>query len=393
MKCNQASPAGGSSNAPRQAPTNPRRRILTLNRLTSGNCNMKTLALLAILVASIGRLIAVVTEPPLTISWVTETNSPLTLSPLGSASVPLIVDLRNGTIFVPAGGCQFDVSVVCSNEPVLAVEIAAQKGHTNEVEWSTDLTSWTPSNVRWISDGQLVRYYVSQPLAGAIYRVKEQNAAPFATILVFPLTGGLSSLSTPESALGPARIDGSPLTAPPNSAHWVVISPDGTDAEVVLQGSQSGDAENDPLQSAWEEGTNVFATAANPIKRLPLGQARLTLKVSDGIVGDAASVTVETIKPSAAVERLMALVSLDKDTNKLRPLMATLKAAAASFERNDIGSGVNQLEAFTRKLLQLQASGQQVLTQRVSFDETTGKLFQAAAEIIHALPVQVVGRP
>ena len=50
-------------------------------------------------------------------------------------------------VFVPASGGQFAVSVVFSNQPVLAVEILAPAGHTNEVQWSTDIIPRTRSRL------------------------------------------------------------------------------------------------------------------------------------------------------------------------------------------------------------------------------------------------------
>lgn len=295
-------------------------------------------------------------QPILKIGLVTETNSPITLSPLGWASVPVVVDLKNKIIFVPAGGGQFAASVVCSNQPVLAVEILAQSGHTNEVEWSTDLINWTPSNVRWVSDGLPVRYYIPQPVERRLYRVWEWNTPPLAQMVV------------------------SPLAKLPNATNWVVISPNNTDAEVVLDGSQSSDVENDPLQYFWEEGTNVFATDVNKTtKRLDLGHHTITLKVSDGIATNAASDTVKVIKASEAVDILMDLVRLDDEANLVprnpRPLLASLEAASASFERGNTISGVNQLQAFQN----------QVWAQIVPFNQATTNLIQAAQEIIHAV--------
>lgn len=167
---------------------------------------MRLFLFLAFLSASIWHSIADPAPPTLAIGWVAETSSPLTLSPLGSAFVPVIVEPKVGIISVPAAGVQFTVSIVCSNEPLLAVEITAQPGHTNQLEWSTDLFNWEESNVFWISEGQPVRYYLTQPVGGRSYRVNEWNSSPLGRMVVFPVTGALFSLSALGNSTALARM-------------------------------------------------------------------------------------------------------------------------------------------------------------------------------------------
>jgi len=329
---------------------------------------MRAPLFLFLLGASTGYSAIVPPPPSLTIGWVTESTLPLTFSPLGSASAPIVVDLKNNVIYAPASGCQFTTVVVCPNQPVLAMEILARVGHTNEVEWTTNLIQWTPSNVRWVSNGKPVRYYLPLPVGGRLYRLRESNATPLAMMAVEPTVGGLFSLSASDEPL-----------PEPADMNWVVVTPDDTDAELLLDGSPSSDAENDPLEYSWEEGTNVFATDIKTTRRFPHGQRLITLKVSDGVAISATTAEVETIKASAAVKLLMGQVQHDDLANLIprnsHPLLATLEAAMSAFERGNRIAGVNQLQAFQN----------QVRGQLGPLSAAATRLLQAAGEIIHGV--------
>jgi len=324
----------------------------------SGHDTRTLIGLLSVLSASSSCSLAdtPAAQPLLTIGMVLETSSPITLSPLGWASTPVVVDVRTQTVYVRSGGCEFAASVVCANEPVLAVEILSQSGHTNEIEWTSDLVNWTPSNVRWISDGSPVRYYIPQPVGSRLYRVRHSNTSPKAVLTV------------------------SPLAVLPGVTNAVVISANSFDAEVVLDASQSSDAENDQLQFAWTEGTNVFATTVKTTKRVELGHHTITLKVGDGLATASASAQLETLTASTAVEVLIAqvrLVEVNLGPRDVRSLLATLEAASASLARGNVNSGVNQLQAFQN----------QVWAQLVSFNQGNTNLIQAAEGIIRAMTI------
>jgi len=97
----------------------------------------------------------------------------------------------------------------------------------------------------------------------------------------------------------------------------------------------------------------ITATAqgATVTNCLPIGSHEVCLRVSDGLCPDTACVTVEVISPCQAIGTLIATIeSSSLPRNRQRPLIATLKAACASFERGDVRPGVNQLEAFQNKV-------------------------------------------
>jgi len=91
-------------------------------------------------------------------------------------------------------------------------------------------------------------------------------------------------------------------------------------------------------------------SGATVVQCFPLGCHTADLEVSDGIDHSDCSVDVCVISASEAVEQCAALVdSISVDRKNKRPLIASLKAASASFERGSFDSGLNQLHAFQNK--------------------------------------------
>jgi hypothetical protein len=75
------------------------------------------------------------------------------------------------------------------------------------------------------------------------------------------------------------------------------------------------------------------------------------LAVDDGRCTRTVSLTVEVLSACEAVEVIIEKVdNADLGRRNKRPLIATLKAACASFDRGNCVSAVNQLEAFQNKV-------------------------------------------
>ncbi|HEU0008385.1 MAG TPA: PA14 domain-containing protein, partial [Verrucomicrobiae bacterium] len=131
------------------------------------------------------------------------------------------------------------------------------------------------------------------------------------------------------------------------------ISPNGSNACFVLDGSLSSDPDGDTLTYAWfADGSVVpFAAGVRVTNCFDLGEHTITLVVDDGRCTRSTSVTVDVLTGGEAVEALIAKVndaSLSR-ANK-RPLIATLKASIASFERGSFQSAAGQLGAFINKV-------------------------------------------
>jgi hypothetical protein len=155
-----------------------------------------------------------------------------------------------------------------------------------------------------------------------------------------------------------------------------VISCNDSNACVILDGSQSSDADGDALQYSWfvNGSTKASGTGVVAVVRLPLGTNAITLRVSDGLAASDAAVTVEVITRAESVRRLMARVA---DTvTRSRPLLATLSAALASIERGNDLAATLILQAFQAQVKAQVAPKDPALAQ-----ELTG----AAQEISDAL--------
>ncbi len=130
----------------------------------------------------------------------------------------------------------------------------------------------------------------------------------------------------------------------------LVISCNGSNATVVLDGSRSFDPNGDPLQYSWTENQqgSAFATGVVSVVVLPLGSHSITLTVNDGLASSSQTITLDVVTAAQAVNRLMELVNAG--VSKPQPLEATLSAALASIRRGNTTAAFNQLQAFQNKM-------------------------------------------
>ena len=127
-----------------------------------------------------------------------------------------------------------------------------------------------------------------------------------------------------------------------------VISSNGTDAPATLDGSASSDPdEGDALESySWSEDGIVIVTGVNPtIPLLSIGVHTIQLIVNDGSVdSESDSVEINVITTGQAARNLAELVA------DVKAQVKSLEAAAESFDKGNIGAGINQLQAFQNKV-------------------------------------------
>jgi hypothetical protein len=139
----------------------------------------------------------------------------------------------------------------------------------------------------------------------------------------------------------------------PNETNQFILAANNVAATVVLDGSQSSDADNDPLQCSWYANgqTNVVATGAVATHLFAIGAHSVQLVVSDGRDTTMAQVSFEVITPAVAVGQLMLWVDeVNLAGRNMQPLLATLNAANSSFARGNLTAGLNQLSAFQNKV-------------------------------------------
>lgn len=163
------------------------------------------------------------------------------------------------------------------------------------------------------------------------------------------------------------RVNRAPI-ADASATDTLAISPNGTNAVVVLDGSHSSDPDGDPLTYAWFNfgDTNVFATTVVAITPLPIGTNQITLTVNDGMAAGSQTIAIEVITTSQALDRLIALVQ--SGSGNTRPLIASLRAALAAIDRSQPAVAVNQLEAFIHKVQSQLAPSDPVLAAQLIAD-------------------------
>jgi hypothetical protein len=145
----------------------------------------------------------------------------------------------------------------------------------------------------------------------------------------------------------------SPLANISGITNWVVIAPDGLSAVVLCDGSRSYDPDDTNLLYFWYEGTNRFSTNAIAQERFALGFHTLTLTLDDTypLGTNSTSLTFEVISPLEAANNIIELINHSGlADNRMQPLVVALKSVQASFERGNIGAGINHLMALQNKV-------------------------------------------
>ena len=137
-----------------------------------------------------------------------------------------------------------------------------------------------------------------------------------------------------------------PPVADASATALLVISPNGTNAAVVLDGSRSYDSAGDSLE--WSMGGENIGSGAVTVAVLPVGVNEVTLSVSDGTTSSQQTIAVQVITVDAAIQQLSALVTTD--VPQPNPLLATLQAALKSYDSGNPAAAVNQLQAFQNQV-------------------------------------------
>ena len=141
-----------------------------------------------------------------------------------------------------------------------------------------------------------------------------------------------------------------PPVADASATPTLFLSPNGSNAPVVLDGSRSSDPDGDTLQYLWFLGdfaapvaTGIVATVV-----LPVGTNSISLVVSDGIAAATNTILVQVITLAQAVDNLVAAVT--NNVSRSQPLIASLSAAIASIDRSNPTAAINQLRAFQEQI-------------------------------------------
>jgi hypothetical protein len=207
--------------------------------------------------------------------------------------------------------------------------------------FSVTATGTTPLSYQWVfNDTNQIHGATNWSLT--LSNAQTSNAGLY-SVRVTNIFGSALSSNVLLMVDHPPKADASATVSP-------VISPNGSNAVVILDASRSSDSDGDPLQYAWyKTGTQApLASGVVAVKVLPVGSYPIQLVVSDGSFSDTNAIVVEVITVLDALQRLDNLVVAR--VSKPAPLRATLAAAIASLVRGNTIATVNQLLAFQNKV-------------------------------------------
>jgi len=232
-----------------------------------------------------------------------------------------------------------------------------------------------PLSYRWNFDGSFpVRMDASQEPGGSGGTGTGNGSITLSgtTLSVSIAFSGLSANSTATHIHGPAQRGVNAAVLYPLNSIATLGSTAGTiSGDVSLVNGTGGLSLAQQLQQLqdglWYVNVHSTAHAGGEIRGqldlaelsgatvtncFDLGCHTVSLTVSDGKGGSSSCQTnLCVISAGEAVGQCIDLVeSTDVARKNKRPLIATLKAAAASFERGNFGAGLNQLHAFQNKV-------------------------------------------
>lgn len=142
-----------------------------------------------------------------------------------------------------------------------------------------------------------------------------------------------------------------PPVADASATSTRVLSPNNTNATVVLDGARSSDPDRDLLTFIWWRANDPqpLATGAIAAVTLPVGSHALRLVVDDGLLAATNSFMLRVLTPAQAVRELLEQVRA-ASAGRGRNLVSTLTAAANALESGNPVAGLHLLAAFQKQV-------------------------------------------
>jgi hypothetical protein len=272
----------------------------------------------------------------------------------------------------------FVETVITVSPPTILTEPTGRTNNVGTDAAFTVLAGGTPPlSYQWRKDGTNILDGTNATLI--LNAVQKTDQGYYSVVVSSPFGSATSTSAFLDVNLPPV--------ADASATKPVVISPNGVDAKVILDGTRSSDPDGDMLHYAWYESGSAspLANGAVAVVILPVGTYSLLLVVSDGLLEDTNAFTVEVITTAQAVENLMDQVSSSWPDS--RPLLATLSAALDSIERGNTVSAINQLLAFQNKV------SAQVAPSAPALAEAFIQAAQEIIDVISAGSTNPGGRP
>ncbi|MEY2428462.1 MAG: hypothetical protein QOJ40_1347 [Verrucomicrobiota bacterium] len=271
------------------------------------------------------------------------------------------------------GTCSFTVTIRDTQAPTITCP--ADMVVTNAHDAWTSVVSFNPAVSDNCPDTPLL---ISNPSSGSAFGLGTNNVSCVAVDLA-----GNSNQCAFHIIVRPGNVPPVPIiqVAPlfhiSGNTNLLVISPNGSNATLVFDGSASYDLDDTNFFYYWYQGTNLFSTNVVAVRLLGLGTNEITLKVDDTfpLGTNSASVTLQVISASDAVGLIIQLLN-QSNLARNQPLLASLNAALRAFERGSLQAGANELAAFQNKVQAQVAPLDAVLA---------GNLSSPAQQIIDAL--------
>jgi len=128
-----------------------------------------------------------------------------------------------------------------------------------------------------------------------------------------------------------------------------IITLDASSGTVILDGSQSSDADNDPLTCTWSVGNpaDVFASGVRVTNGFAAGSYVFHLQVSDGNFTGSESASVAVLTPCDAIALLFRRIEQSSHPNGIKhPLNYSLETSCSQFDKGKMGKGIETLKIF-----------------------------------------------
>jgi hypothetical protein len=129
----------------------------------------------------------------------------------------------------------------------------------------------------------------------------------------------------------------------------LLIAANNQDAQAILDGSSSSDADGNPLSYSWSIiGGSPFSTNATLTHTFDVGLWGVALVVSDGTTTSTATLAVQVQTPCEALDKMKIDITAEpgmpaRDEQRLH---AMLDAACRSFNKGHLRQGKQRLELF-----------------------------------------------